>query len=265
MRFLRNLTSYIACAVVASCACQAEPVFQAWTPIFHGIEYTSASCEAGQPRPLKIYALRIDLKEKGIGFTTTGRCDQYVVDKHETRKVPSRVFLTSTKTQIAVNGDFYDPFVPQYISGNTNLLHLAISEGVLVSPPNGGASLLISKDNKASIAETDNTTNLKGELSPESGVNCPLPWNVSCSLVIWVSEHLLFCSALNCLYPVSLGLSRPRSARRGSLYYPNGNGHHIWLQNRRNLGSRYSILCPSMFDEHISCSSLCCQYELMSK
>ena len=169
LRFLRNLTSYIACAVVASCACQAEPVFQAWTPIFHGIEYTSASCEAGQPRPLKIYALRIDLKEKGIGFTTTGRCDQYVVDKHETRKVPSRVFLTSTKTQIAVNGDFYDPFVPQYISGNTNLLHLAISEGVLVSPPNGGASLLISKDNKASIAETDNTTNLKGVWTAISG------------------------------------------------------------------------------------------------
>lgn len=169
MRFLRSLTSYIVCAVFVSCACQADPTFPVWTPIFRGIDYTSASCEAGHPRAMKINALRIDLKEKGIRFTTTGRCDKYVANKYETRKVPSRVFLTTTKTQIAINGDFYDPFVPQYISGNTNLLHLAISEGVLVSPPNGGASLLISKDNKASIAETDDTTDLKGVWTAISG------------------------------------------------------------------------------------------------
>lgn len=155
--------------ILSAALVRSEPTVGTWAPIFVGIDQATGSCAERNPRVMKVNVLRVDTKSSGIRFITDSRCDQYLVDVKETRRIPTRLFLTSTKAKVAVNGDFFDPNFIAYLPSYTNILHLGVSEGVVVSPANGGASLLVTRDNRASILGTTPNTSLKNVWTAISG------------------------------------------------------------------------------------------------
>ncbi|MHB1459995.1 MAG: phosphodiester glycosidase family protein [Armatimonadota bacterium] len=163
---IRNLTILF---VLSSSVSHAAPTVGEWVPIFKGVDELTASCSVNDPRMMKIYAIRIDTKAQGIQFTTTERSNPYKVDTSETRRIPTKLFLTSSKCQVAINADFFSPFVPAYQSSYTNLLHLSVSKGEVVSPATDGASVLITRDNKVSIMPTTPATSLNNVWTAVSG------------------------------------------------------------------------------------------------
>jgi len=120
---------------------------EAWRPIFRGIEYATA--EAASPRPLRVHAVRIDLREPGIEFLATPSNGERPLDVDGMK---TSTFLRRHGCQLAINASPYAPLagaegVPQDVHG------LSISRGDVYSPPNDTyAALLIGKDNRAWIA-----------------------------------------------------------------------------------------------------------------
>lgn len=134
----------------ATAASPADAVAQAtitpWKPIFRGVERCKG--HAARPRPLRAYAVRIDLREPTIRFLVTPANGRRPKDCDARR---TSEFLAEFKCQVVINGSFFGPFArrkgdPQDVIG------LSMSRGDLYSPANKFAALLISKDNKAWIA-----------------------------------------------------------------------------------------------------------------
>ncbi len=113
------------------------------------------------PRPVSISCVRIDLKTPGLKLCTTGRLDSWEKNATETMRQSTRDFMrasSTTKRQIvfAANADAFSPWpVPWNKATPTNLSGLAISDGVVVSPPSGSPSLVIRKDGSAAIQKTE--------------------------------------------------------------------------------------------------------------
>ncbi|MBN1417930.1 MAG: phosphodiester glycosidase family protein [Planctomycetes bacterium] len=118
-----------------------------WRPIFRGIEYATA--EATSPRPLRVHAVRIDLREPGIEFLATPSNGEHPLDVDGMK---TSTFLEKYGCQLAINASPYAPLavlegVPQDVHG------LSVSRGDAYSPPNDTyGALLIAKDNRAWIA-----------------------------------------------------------------------------------------------------------------
>jgi hypothetical protein len=131
-----------------------------WTPLFQGIDWTSACTtrlangQAGT-RTQPMNALRIDLQAPGIGFVATS-------DKHTsaTGQTASQ-FLCTNHAQVAINANF------AWRIGNAyQLMGLAISAGQSMSQPSsvpdatyvGPMALMITKSNQASFLEATQQT-----------------------------------------------------------------------------------------------------------
>lgn len=114
-----------------------------------------------QPRNIAISCVRIDLKTQGLRLCTTGRTESWEKNTTETIRQTTREFIrssASTKRQIvfASNADAFSPWpVPWNKATLTNLNGLAVSDGIVVSPPAGSPSLLIHQDGTASIRKTE--------------------------------------------------------------------------------------------------------------
>lgn len=113
-----------------------------------------------------VHAVRIDLQTPGLRFYTTPRADEWKADERETVRQTTRDFLRDARKAgkalvLAVNADAFSPWpAPWNKPTPTNLLGLAISEGVVVSPASGTPSLMITKSGTARIAVTTAHTNI---------------------------------------------------------------------------------------------------------
>ncbi|MBM3493516.1 MAG: phosphodiester glycosidase family protein, partial [Armatimonadetes bacterium] len=101
------------------------------------------------PRPLRLHALRIDLRAPGLSFLATP--PNLGGEKH-TIGATTGTFLTERRLQAAINAAPFGPIhreegKPVGISG------LTVSRGRTVSPPTDLPALVISRRNEARIAE----------------------------------------------------------------------------------------------------------------
>ena len=117
-----------------------------WQPVFRGIELCEASIE--KPRPLQVRAARIDLREPGIRFFVTpsnGDAPGEVNGRRSTQ------FMTEFKVQLAINASFFGGKFD--VGAEQDVVGLSMSNGDMYSEPDHRAALLISKDNRAWIAQ----------------------------------------------------------------------------------------------------------------
>lgn len=125
-----------------------------------------AQTQNREPRPLSIHAVKIDLGTPGLRFASTPRAAGWEPNKTETLRQTTRDFLrTSQRTTrpivLATNADAFSPWpAPWNQPTPTDLAGLAVNDGVVVSPPSGSPSLLITKSGTASLAATNAQTKL---------------------------------------------------------------------------------------------------------
>ena len=138
-----------------------------WTPVFQGIERTEFTLAS--PRPIRAFALKIDLQAPGLTFLATPDNGD---KKGETDGQLTTSFLKTNGLQAAINAAPYAPVVntegkPEDVSG------LHVSEGKVVSPApkEGYPALILTKDNKARI-------------EPNPAKNAGDAWNAVCGFSI---------------------------------------------------------------------------------
>jgi phosphodiester glycosidase len=143
---------------------------QPWRSLYQGVDLTVGTAEASDGRPQLVTAIRIDLTTPGIGFTSTPSNGG---DPLDTTSQTTSQFLADSNTQVAINTSFYTPCCtssPQ----NKNIIGLAITDGVLVSPaqPEARAALLIDSLNGAAFVNTvDDVFSLTGIDTALAGSN----------------------------------------------------------------------------------------------
>ncbi len=130
-----------------------------WSAANHlvaGVEFVRT--RTAVPLPLEVYCLRVDLRTPGIALHTTGRHAQWRENAEETRRTTTRDFVRESRAAglnmvAAINADVFEPWpAPWNQRTATNLRGLAISDGVVVSPPAAAApSFVIYDDGRASI------------------------------------------------------------------------------------------------------------------
>lgn len=140
---------------------------------YPGIRYTQLRAES--PRPMDIFCIQVDTQTPGIHFYTTGKVESWVENIAETRRQTTRNFLLSARNEgkkmvIAINADAFSPWPAPYSKETlTNLLGLAVSDGVLVSPANNTPSFLVDSQGNASMAITTPATKLEDIHTAVSG------------------------------------------------------------------------------------------------
>jgi len=147
----------------------AKPAFPelTWTPVFQGIARTEFTLTA--PRPVRAFALKIDLRAPGITFLATPANG----DKEgETDGRRTTSFLRENNLQAAINASPYAPVVntegkPEDVSG----LHVSQGQTVSPAPKKGYPALILTKDNHARI-----------EANPAK--NAADAWNAVCGFSI---------------------------------------------------------------------------------
>ena len=123
-----------------------------WAPIYRGVELAQGEADAAEPRLQQVRAVRIDLREPGIElFSTPANGDAPL----ETTSETTVEFVRRHGVQVAVNASFFSPCCTP---GDKDLTGLAMSRGVVVSPPvrhgPGDCVLAITKDNRAVITKS---------------------------------------------------------------------------------------------------------------
>ena len=141
--------------------------------VFPGVKHLQVSVDT--PRRMDLHCVRIDTETPGLQFYTTPRADPWVQDSTETRRQTTRDFLREARRAgmpmvVAINADAFSPWpAPWDEETPTNLLGLAVSDGVLVSPGSGTASLLIDQEGHARMALTDASTDIQSIRTAVSG------------------------------------------------------------------------------------------------
>jgi len=155
-------------------------------PLHRGIDV--ARMETINPRPLRICVVRADTMTPGIRFVTTSRCSDWVDGKSETIRQTTRSFLRNSRVidgaaasetrpparriplVVAVNADAFTPWpAPFEAETATNLLGLAVSDGVLVSPGSGTPSLIVRRNGGLEMRVTGPNTDIRDVETAVSG------------------------------------------------------------------------------------------------
>jgi uncharacterized protein YigE (DUF2233 family) len=125
----------------------------AWTPVYQGVEVGHGEADATEPRLQKVFAVRVDLQAPGIELFSTP--DNGDAPKQTTSETTGE-FLAHYHLQVAINANFYAPCCAP---GDKDLVGLAVSRGVVVSPPvgkgTGSVALVVTRDNHAAITRMD--------------------------------------------------------------------------------------------------------------
>lgn len=109
------------------------------------------------PRPMFIHAVRVDLSTPKLALHTTPPAKCWEENHTETIRESTRDYLRHCRLGglemvLAVNADSFEPWpAPYQQKSPTNVGGLAISGGVIVSPPTGTPSLVVDKSGSASI------------------------------------------------------------------------------------------------------------------
>jgi len=146
------------CSLTVSTFAADPPDWQSAQELHPGIKLLHESVT--RPRRMHIYSVRIDVKTPGLKFSTTPRAKDWTLDKTETIRQTTRDFIrasqaTNHKVVFAANADAFSPWpVPWNEQTPTNLLGLAVADGIVVSPPSGTPSLIIKESGEASIQIT---------------------------------------------------------------------------------------------------------------
>jgi hypothetical protein len=129
-------------------------------PLFEGVTYTRV-VEAD--KPLVYHAIRIDLTAAGIAFLTTPADD---INGFDYGARTTSQFLSEFGVQIAINGDFFDPwwsytlfdYYP-HVGDGVNARGLTMANGELVTagyaPQESFNTLYITSDNQVSFTVPD--------------------------------------------------------------------------------------------------------------
>lgn len=125
-------------------------------PLFQGITYSRELRTT--PRPLVIHIIQIDLTAPGLRFLVTPRDD---VGGYAYAARTTSQFLDEFGLQVAINGDFYDPwweygpfnYYP-HVGDPTNVRGLTVSQGKLVTEGYSPIfdAIYISPDNRVSFS-----------------------------------------------------------------------------------------------------------------
>ena len=127
-----------------------------------------------KPRKLSLHVLRIDTKQPKLRLSTTGRAEGWgnKMPSHGGKQLDGYVIRTKRETTVdflernrkdsrdmlvAVNAQPWSPFESRVAHPYADQLGLTISDGVLVSPPNGGPSFVVRKDGSP---DTDDSSDL---------------------------------------------------------------------------------------------------------
>jgi hypothetical protein len=123
-----------------------------WSPLFKGIDLARGEADAMEPSPQNVTAVRVHLFEPEIEFFSSPDNGDAPL---ETRSETVSAFLVRHRLQIAINANFYTPCCAP---GDKDLYGLAISRGIVVSPPDasvrGRFALGITRDNVPAIVPT---------------------------------------------------------------------------------------------------------------
>ncbi len=134
------------------CRLRAAVTVGPWVAIFQGVELARGDADAAEPRLQQVSAVRIELDAPGVELFTTP--DNGDAPKQTTSETTGE-FLTHYRLQVAINANFYTPCCTP---GDKDLIGLAVSRGVVVSPPvthgTGAAALIITRDHHATITKT---------------------------------------------------------------------------------------------------------------
>ncbi len=123
-----------------------------------------ASIRTDEPRNLIINCVRIDTNEADVRFYTTERTEDWELGEAETIRQRTRDFLRAWRTEgvqmvVAMNADAFSPWPAPWDEPTiSTLLGLAISDGTLVSAPNGTSSFIVYTDGRMEMAITDSAT-----------------------------------------------------------------------------------------------------------
>ncbi|MFO0905673.1 MAG: phosphodiester glycosidase family protein [Pirellulales bacterium] len=126
--------------------------------LYPGIRY--ARVEAQEPRKMIIHAAQIDHAAPGLKLHVTPRRAAWESGKAETDRQTTRDFLRAARQRgvpmvLAVNADAFSPWpAPWDQSTPTDLLGLAVADGVRVSRAAGTPSLLLTKSGRVQIEST---------------------------------------------------------------------------------------------------------------
>jgi len=135
-----------------------EPVSN--QPVFEGVTYTRV-VEAN--KPLVYHVIRIDLTAAGIAFLTT---PADAIDGFDYGARTTSQFLHEFGVQIAINGDFFDPwwsytlfdYYP-HVGDGVNARGIAVANGETVTagyaPQESFSTLYITSDNQAAFTVPD--------------------------------------------------------------------------------------------------------------
>jgi hypothetical protein len=170
---MRRILLVCACVSVSFAACIAR-AGETITQPFQGVRHIHRT--ESSPRLLNIHIMEIDLKAPGIGFRLTPPNGDL---PGETTSQTTLNYLIEQNAQVAINGDFfsYAPFP------YTNMVHLAVSDGVPYSTFNGAEPAInLALNNVATLIKRDPAFPPGYETVPK----VPL-WNA-----IGGNEHIVF-------------------------------------------------------------------------
>lgn len=126
-----------------------------WQAIHQGVEWAIGAADATEARQQQVRAVRVDLRAPGIDFFTTPGNGEAAL---ETMSETATEFARRHRVQVAINANYFSPCCAP---GEKDLGGLAISAGVVVSPPvragPGDCVLAITKQNQAVIRKSDVT------------------------------------------------------------------------------------------------------------
>ena len=133
------------CGLLARAAVHLEP----WRDLFVGVAYARGEADQAEPRLVQVHTVRVDLRAPGLEFFSTPDNGDRPL---ETTSATTAEFLQRHRLQVAINANFYSPCCAP---GEKDLRGLAISNGVLVSPPlasgRGTPVLVLDRANRAAI------------------------------------------------------------------------------------------------------------------
>jgi len=113
--------------------------------------------ELREPRPMRIHCLRIDSETPHLNLFTTPRRADWHEGRSETNRETVRNFIRRSRNTehplvAAVNADAFSPWPAPYDREDpTDLLGLAVSEGVVVSSPAGTPSFIVDSSGRMRI------------------------------------------------------------------------------------------------------------------
>ncbi len=145
-----------------------------WTPVYDGVSIA----QWVEQEPLRaIYAARVELAVDGVDIKTTAPNENFAPEERETYRRTTAQFLLDRNLALAVNANFYSPFGAKTIGtdGDSNVLGLAASDGVIESQPQEGfPSFIVKKDGDMEIRDVAEDENLDDILQAVSGNNIVL-------------------------------------------------------------------------------------------